>query len=69
MDGVFMVELLSIAFVSGSFVAAVRANQKGLEKTQSDQAHRFDQLDFKVDRIHERFDNLPCRTGGCRERV
>lgn len=69
MYGEFLIEAISIAFVSGSFIATMRSNQKSLEKTQQDQAHRFDQIEFKVDRIHDRFDSLPCRTGACDERV
>ena len=68
MDPLLVVEIVTLAFVTGSFVAAVRGNVRQLVSTQKEQSRRFDRLEGKLDKLQARLDVLPCH-GACSERV
>lgn len=57
MDGPLFWEILSLAFVSGSFVATTNQALKGLRKSESDTHKRLDRIEAKIDK-------LPCTSGG-----
>jgi len=61
MDPLLVVEIVTLAFVTGAFV-------RQLTSTQKEQGRRFDRLEDKLDKLHERMDGLPCH-GVCSERV